>query len=65
MARMQSKVDSNKEVAHLEQRYVNLKARVAAYETRRALSATEQLSLHQLKKEKLATKDALAQLRPS
>jgi hypothetical protein len=64
MARSQSRqVDPLKEVDRLERRHKKLKERVAEYEARLFLTNTEQLDLMKLKKEKLATKDALQTLR--
>ena len=56
------KVDANKELNRLERRHKKLKARVSEYEARVFLNANEQLEVATLKKEKLATKDLLAQL---
>ena len=44
---------------HLERRHADLAARVEALDSRLSLTPTEELELHQLKKEKLWTKDAL------
>ena len=64
MARSQSRqVDPLKELDRLERRHKKLKERVAEYEARLFLSNTDQLSLAKLKKEKLATKDAIESLR--
>jgi hypothetical protein len=66
MARSQSRqVDLLKELDRLERRHKKLKERVAEYESRLYLTAAEQLDLAKLKKEKLATKDAIASLRGS
>lgn len=64
MARSQSRqVDPLKELDRLERRHTKLKERVAEYEARLFLSNSEQLDLLKLKKEKLATKDAIQNLR--
>lgn len=64
MARSQSRqVDPLKELDRLERRHKKLKERVAEYEARLFLTSTEQLDLAKLKKEKLATKDAIQNLR--
>lgn len=61
-SRSQRRVDPTKEISRLEKRHKTLKERVAAYEARLTLTAQEQLSLQKWKKEKLATKDALAKM---
>ncbi|UJR79237.1 YdcH family protein [Sandaracinus amylolyticus] len=64
MARSQSRqVDPLKELDRLERRHKKLKERVAEYEARMFLTNTEQLDLAKLKKQKLATKDAMENLR--
>lgn len=64
MARSQSRqTDPLKELDRLERRHNKLKERVAEYESRLFLTSTEQLDLAKLKKEKLATKDAILNLR--
>ncbi len=64
MARTQLRqADPQKELDRLQNRHRKLKERVAEYEARLFLSNTEQLSLAKLKKEKLATKDAIESLR--
>ena len=45
--------------SHLEQKHKALAARVAELDRRLSLTPTEELELHQLKKEKLWAKDAL------
>ena len=60
MSRSERRTDSNdKNIERLEQRHIQLKQRVAEYEARRTLSSKEQIALQKLKKEKLATKDAI------
>jgi hypothetical protein len=44
---------------HLEKKHAELAARVEALDSRRSLTPSEELELHQLKKEKLWAKDAL------
>lgn len=56
------KVDPSKELSRLERRHKKLKERVAAYDARVFLNTSEQLEVAALKKEKLATKDMIAQL---
>jgi len=53
-----------KEQGRLERRHSKLKQRVSEYEARLYLTASEQRDLAALKKETLATKDALASLGP-
>ncbi len=55
--------NAEKELDRLERRHKKLKERVAEYEARVFLTATEQVEVNKLKKEKLATKDAIAGLR--
>jgi len=45
--------------SHLEKKHAELAARVEELDNRMSLTPTEELELHQLKKEKLWTKDAL------
>lgn len=59
MSRSQRRIDPVKELARLEQRHKRLKEAVASYESQRTLTLDEQLDLQKLKKEKLATKDAI------
>ena len=44
---------------HLEKKHAELAARVEALDSRISLTPSEELELHQLKKEKLWAKDAL------
>lgn len=48
--------------SHLEQKHAALSERVAALDSRISLTPAEELELHQLKKEKLHTKDALSEV---
>lgn len=58
-----ARANDEKEIDRLERRHRKLKDRVAQYEARLYLTANEQQALANLKKEKLATKDAMASLR--
>lgn len=55
--------NADKELDRLHRRHQKLKERVAEYEARVFLTATEQSEVNKLKKEKLATKDQIATLR--
>jgi uncharacterized protein YdcH (DUF465 family) len=55
--------DADKELDRLHRRHKKLKERVAEYEARVFLTTTEQSEVNKLKKEKLATKDAISTLR--
>ncbi len=59
MSRLQRRIDPSKELERLEKRHRTLKDRVAEFESRLTLTSQEQLDLQKLKKEKLATKDAI------
>lgn len=59
MSRSQRQIDPAKQLEHLELRHQRLKAQVADYEARLSLTSQEQLDLQNLKKKKLATKDAI------
>ncbi len=54
---------AEKELDRLQHRHKKLKERVAEYEARMFLTTHEQSQVNKLKKEKLATKDAIAMLR--
>ncbi|MBN8615329.1 MAG: YdcH family protein [Deltaproteobacteria bacterium] len=54
---------NEKVIGRLERRHQKLKDRVAQYEARLYLTASEQRDLAEMKKEKLATKDAMTSLR--
>ncbi len=62
MSRSQRRIDPSKELERLEQRHQRLKAQVADYEARLSLTTQEQLDLQNLKKKKLATKDAIQRI---
>lgn len=59
----QRPIDSHKQVQRLERKHQELKARVAELDSRAYLTVTEQVERIRLKKQKLATKDALARAR--
>ena len=48
--------------SHLEKKHAALSERVAALDSRMSLTPAVELELHQLKKEKLYTKDALSEV---
>ena len=56
--------NADKELDRLQRRHKKLKDRVAEYEARVFLTTTEQVEVNRLKKQKLATKDAILGLRP-
>jgi uncharacterized protein YdcH (DUF465 family) len=55
--------DPSFQVRRLEERHTTLKRRIADMDRRSFLNAREQMQVQLLKKEKLATKDALIQAR--
>ena len=55
--------NAEKELDRLHRRHMKLKERVAEYEARVFLTTTEAAEVAKLKKEKLATKDAISTLR--
>lgn len=59
MSRSQRRIDPLKELERLERRHQRLKTQVADYESKLSLTSGEQLDLQKLKKQKLATKDAI------
>lgn len=59
MSRSQRRIDPTKELTRLETRHQRLSEEVEIYETKRVLNSQEQMDLQRLKKEKLATKDAI------
>ena len=63
MQRASRPVESWKQIERLEHKHAVLKERVAALDHRTFLTATEQVERARLKKEKLATKDQLEDLR--
>ena len=60
---MQNSDRKQRNIQHLEERHSALKAQVAELDGMRHLSAEQQMRVAMLKKEKLATKDALMELR--
>jgi hypothetical protein len=63
MQKMSRKLDSQLQMERLYKRHVALKEQIAELDRQRYLTTTEQLALHELKKQKLATKDMLVGLR--
>lgn len=63
MQKMSRKLDRQSQMERLEKRHWTLKQQVATLDGRRFLTHSEQLELHDLKKQKLATKDLLTDLR--
>jgi hypothetical protein len=63
MQKMSRKLDPQFQMDRLEKRHMALKEQIAELDRQRYLSVTEQLFLHELKKERLATKDLLFGLR--
>jgi hypothetical protein len=63
MQKMSRKLDPQFQMDRLEKRHIALKEQIAELDRQRYLSVTEQLFLHELKKERLATKDLLFGLR--
>lgn len=63
MQKMSRKLDPQSQMQRLEKRHMALKEQIAELDRQRYLSVTEQLFLHELKKERLATKDQLFGLR--
>ena len=58
-------IDATKQAAHLERKHQQLKARVQELDSHLHLSTSEDVELRKLKKQKLATKDALLGLASS
>ena len=56
-------VDSERQLLRLEQKHQSLKSRVQELDARLHLSAAEEAERQRLKKEKLAAKDQLKELR--
>lgn len=61
--RQSPRSDLSFQVHRLEQQHSELKRRIADFERRHFLNAREQLEVQHLKKQKLAAKDALNQMR--
>jgi len=56
-------VDLEKQLAHLERKHERLKAQVSEYDGLTFLTSKDALTRAELKKKKLATKDAIFELR--
>jgi len=52
-------IPPERQKSHLEKKHAELSERVAALDSRLSLTPSEELELHQLKKQKLRAKDAL------
>jgi hypothetical protein len=63
MEKISRKLDAHFQIERLERRHVALKEQIAELDGHRYLTVSEQLLVHELKKEKLATKDLLVGLR--
>ena len=63
MQKMSRKLDRQSQMERLEKRHWALKQQIAELDQLRYLTTHEQLMLHGLKKQKLATKDELVGLR--
>ena len=63
MQKMSRKLDWQSQMERLEKRHGALKQQIAELDRQRFLTYSEELALHDLKKQKLATKDLLAGLR--
>jgi hypothetical protein len=57
------KLEGHFQIERLERRHHALKEQIAELDSHRYLTISEQLLVHELKKEKLATKDLLVGLR--
>jgi hypothetical protein len=57
------RIDSRFQIERLERRHHALKEQIAELDGHRYLTVAEQLLVHELKKERLATKDLLVGLR--
>jgi len=63
MQKMSRRLDWHSQLERLERRHWTLKEQVAVLDGQRFLTVSEQLALHDLKKQKLATKDLLIEVR--
>jgi hypothetical protein len=63
MQKMSRRLDTQSQLERLEKRHWALKQQVDELDRQRFLTTAEQAALHDLKKQKLATKDELADLR--
>lgn len=59
MQKTSRKLDPQSQMERLEKRHWALKQQIAVLDSQRFLTTAEQLALHDLKKQKLATKDEL------
>ena len=62
MQKMSRKLDPQLQIDRLEQRHWALEQQIAELDRQRFLTAAEELALHSLKRQKLATKDQLSDL---
>lgn len=62
MQKMSRKLDLRNQIERLEQRHFALQQQITQMDSQRFLTATEELTLHGLKRQKLATKDQIAEL---
>ena len=63
MDKITRKLDPHFQIERLEKRHQTLKEQIIELDSQRHLTITEQLQVHELKKERLATKDLLVGLR--
>jgi hypothetical protein len=63
MQKMSRRLDPQAQLERLERRHIALSQQIAELDHQRYLTTAEQLALHDLKKQKLATKDELFGLR--
>jgi hypothetical protein len=63
MQKTSRKLDPQSQMERLEKRHWALKQQIAELDSQRFLTTAEQLALHDLKKQKLATKDELLGLK--
>lgn len=63
MEKTTRRLDARFQIERLERRHLALKEQIAELDSHRYLTVSEQLLVHELKKEKLATKDLLVGLR--
>jgi uncharacterized protein YdcH (DUF465 family) len=63
MQKTSRKLDPQSQMERLEKRHWALKQQIAELDSQRYLTTTEQLTLHGLKKQKLANKDELVDLK--
>jgi hypothetical protein len=65
MQKMSRKLDPQAQLDRLEKRHWALSQQIHELDRQRYLTSAEQLALHELKRQKLATKDQLTGLRGS